>query len=208
MNISKLLLIDAALAIGVIPILFLLTGRDKISSLFGSSNKEKLLEKPSINLPEKKKILELEKNARSEGSGIELDSLVGNWRFISVWKEDSDNEDSIFSSLLRIFSAIIELKKEISPQNPLGLSISTSIKFGMLSINFYGSGYLKGKQPFLSFFFRFIEIKSGSSILLKRSIKQAKDKKKSFFELIALEKSEGWLAARGQGGALILWLKS
>ena len=208
MNISKLLLIDAALAIGVIPILFLLTGRDKISSLFGSSNKEKLLEKASINLPEKEKILELEKNARSEGSGIELDSLVGNWRFISVWKEDSDNEDSIFSSLLRIFSAIIELKKEISPQNPFGLSISASIKFGILSINFSGSGYLKGKQPFLPFFFRFIEIKSGSSILLSKSLEEPVGKEKSFFALIASGESGKWLSARGQGGALILWLKA
>ena len=207
MNISRLLLIDAALAIALIPILFLLK-RNKKSSLFGSSNKEKLLEKTSINLPEKEKILELEKHARSEGSGIELDSLVGNWRFISVWKEHGDNEDSIFSSLLRIFSANIELKKEISPQNPLGLFINASIKFGLLSINFSGSGYLKGKQPFLPFFFKFIEIKSGSSILLKRSIKKAKDKEKSFFELIASEKSEGWLSARGQGGALILWLKN
>ena len=185
MNISKLLLIDAALAIGVIPILFLLTGRDKISSLFGSSNKEKLLEKASINLPEKEKILELEKNARSEGTGIELDSLVGNWRFISVWKEDSDNEDSIFSSLLRIFSAIIELKKEISPQNPLGLSISTSIKFGILSINFSGSGYLKGKQPLLQFFFNLIEFKSGSNVILSRSLEEPIENQKSFFELIA-----------------------
>ena len=207
MNISRLLLIDAALAIALIPILFLLK-RIKKSSLFRSSNKEKLLEKTSINLPEKEKILELEKHARSEGSGIELDSLVGNWRFISVWKENGDNEDSIFSSLLRIFSANIELKKEISPQNPLGLFINASIEFGLLSINFSGSGYLKGKQPFLPFFFKFIEINSGSSILFKRSIKKAKDKQKSFFELIASEKSEGWLSARGQGGALILWLKN
>ena len=208
MNISKFLLSDAAFAIAAIPLLFLLKSRSKKnSSLFQSSTKKKLLEKTSINLPDKVKLLNLEKLARSKGTGIDFDSLVGEWKFVSVWKKDSDNEDSLFSSLLRVFSANLVLKKDISPKNQLIFDVSASIQFGLFSIKFSGSGYLKGKQPLLPFFFNLIEFKSGSNVLLSSSIKEPVEKEKSFFALVSSDESEGWLSARVQGGALILWLK-
>jgi len=207
MNISKFLFIDAALAIAAIPLLFGLKGRNnKNSSLFRSTNKKELLEKKSINLPDKEKLLDLEKLARRESSGIDFDLLVGNWKFVSVWKKDTD-DDSVFSSLLRVFSAKIEIKKDISPHSQLKFSISASIQFGLFSIKFSGSGYLKGKRPYLPFSFNLIEFKLGSNVLLSSSIKEPVGKEKSFFALIASDESEGWLSARGQGGALILWLK-
>ena len=119
MDISKLLLIDIALAISAIPLLFWLKGRHNKSSLFQSSNKEELLKKTCIALPDKENLIDLEKLAMREGSSIDFDSLVGDWKFISVWNKDSNDEDSIFSSLLRVFSANLELKKDISPQKPL-----------------------------------------------------------------------------------------
>ena len=50
-------------------------------------------------------------------SGIEFNSLIGDWKFVSVWKKDNDDEDPIFSSLLRMFSAKIKFKKNISTKN-------------------------------------------------------------------------------------------
>ena len=197
MNISKFLLIDAALAITIIPLLYLIKGKTK----------EELLEKIDINLPEREKLLNLEKIAMSEGCNIEFDWLAGNWKFVSVWEKDTEDKNSIFSSLLRIFSAKIEIKKKISPQHPLEFSISTSIHFGFLSIKFSGPGYLKGKQPLLTYFFNIIEFKSGSNILLRRSIKEPIEKLKPFFAIVASNKIDRWLSARGPGGALILWLK-
>ncbi len=207
MNISKFLLIDSALLISSIPFLLLLQGENKKFPLLRSSNKEKPLEKTTYELPTKAKLLDLEKITRSQGSGIEFDSLVGDWKFASVWKNDHDDKDSVFSSLLRVFSANLELKKDISTENPLGFSVVTSIKFGLFTIEFSGSGDLQGKQPLLSFILNRIELKSGSSILLSRSLKKPVKNEKSFFALIASEENGGWLSARGQGGALILWLK-
>ena len=207
MILSKFLLIDAVLVITVVPLLFLLQRKNKKSSLVQSSKNEDSLEKISINLPDKEKILELEKLARSQGSGIEFDSLVGNWKFVTVWKKDTDKEDSVFSSLLRVFSANLELKKILSIDQQLKFSITTSIQFGIVSIEFSGNGYLKGHQPCLPFFLNLIELKSGSSILLSKSLKEPLEKEKSFFALIASGENGKWLSARGQGGALILWLK-
>ena len=207
MNISKFLLIDAALVIAVIPLLFLLQGKHQKSPLFQSTNKDDLLEKTSINLPDKEKLLELEKLASSQGSGIEFNSLVGNWKFVTVWKKGTDKEDSVFSSLLRVFSANLELKKNLSIDQQLKFSITASIQFGIVSIEFSGNGYLKGHQPCLPFFLNLIELKSGSSILLSKSLNEPLEKEKSFFSLIASGENGRWLSARGQGGALILWLK-
>ena len=123
MNISKFLVIDTALAIAAIPLLFLFNGRNKKSTLFRSSNKKELLENTSINLPDKDKLLDLEKHASTDGSGIEFDSLVGDWKFVSIWKKESDDEDTVFSSLLRVFSANLQLKNDISPQKKLEFSM-------------------------------------------------------------------------------------
>ena len=207
MNISKFLLIDAALTIAVIPLLFLIKGGRIKSDLFKSSNKKDLLRKISSKLPDKEKLIELEKLAKNQGSGIELNSLIGDWKFVSVWKKNINEEDPVFSSLLRVFSANIEFKKDTSTGNSPECSVIASIQFGLFSIEFIGSGYLKGKQPLLSFFLNVIEIKSGSNILLSRSLEEPEEKDKSFFSLIALEENGEWLSARGQGGAVVIWLK-
>ena len=87
MNISKFLLIDAVLVIAAIPLLFLLTGGKK-TPLIRSSSKEELLRESPYKLPDKEKLIELEKLAINQGSGIESDSIIGNWKFISIWKKE------------------------------------------------------------------------------------------------------------------------
>ncbi len=207
MNISKLLLIDAALAIAIIPLLFLIQGGTRKSVLLRSFKKEDLLRKASIKLPDKEKLIELEKLAKNQGSGIEFDALLGDWKFLSVWKKDINEEDPVFSSLLRIFSANIEFKKEISTKDLPKFSVIASIQFGLFTIEFSGSGYLQGKQPLFKFFFNLIELKSGSNKLLTRSLEEPEEKKKSYFALIALGEDREWLSARGQGGSVMIWLK-
>ena len=207
MNITKFLLIDSTLVIAIIPVLFLLQGGKRSSPLLLRSNKEELIRNTSIKLPDKEKLINLEKLAKDQGSGIEFESLIGNWKFVSVWKKDSDDEDNVFSSLLRVFSANIEFQKEISTNSSPKFSVITSIRFGLLTIEFSGSGYLRGKQPLLAFFINLIELKLRSNILLRRSLIGPKAKEELFFTLIALENNGDWLSARGQGGALVLWLK-
>tara|TARA_B100000965_G_scaffold392322_1_gene401734 strand:+ start:182 stop:808 length:627 start_codon:yes stop_codon:yes gene_type:complete len=207
MNIIKFLLIDLALAVAIIPLLVLLKGGNKNSLLLRRSNKEELLRKTSIKIPDKEKLIELEGLAKSKGSGIKFDSLLGDWKFLSVWKKDIDEEDPFFSSLLRVFSASLKLKKDISTDNSPNFPLIASIEFGFLTIEFSGSGYLTGKQPLLAFFLNLIELKSGSNVLLSRPLKEPEEKDNSFFSMIALEENGAWLSARGQGGALVIWLK-
>ncbi len=207
MNISKFLLIDVALVIAGIPVLFLLQGDKKKSPLLRISNKEELLKNDSVKLPKKEQLIVLEKVAKNQGSGINFDSLMGDWKFVSVWKKDIDEEDAVFSFLLRVFSANIEFKKEISNEHLPKFPVIASIRFGIFTIEFFGSGYLKGKQPLLPFFLNLIKVKSGSNILLSRSLKEPEEKDMSFFALVALEENGEWLSARGPGGSVVIWVK-
>ena len=207
MDISKFLLIDAVFVIAAMPLIFWLKNGINKSKFSGNSRNEELFKKTSVKLPKREKIEKLEKFAQNQGSGIEFASLIGDWKFVSVWKKDQYEEDLVFTSLLRVFSANIEFKKNHSTENPKKFPVIASIQFGLFTFKFSGSGCLKGKQPLLKFFLNLIELKTGSTILFSRSLDKQEDKEKSFFALIALEENGTWLSARGQGGAIIIWLK-
>ena len=89
-----------------------------------------------IDLPSLHKLKELEKSARGDGSGIEFDSLLGLWKFNSVWKQGSETEDSISSTLLQILSASLELKKDAQKPAAEKCTIANEIKFGLLTLIF------------------------------------------------------------------------
>ena len=160
-----------------------------------------------MDLPSLDKLKELEKKARAEGSGIEFESLLGNWKFNSVWKQGSDREDSVSSTLLQVLSASLELKKDTQNQEEDKFTISNAIKFGLLTLRFTGDANLERKQPLLPFSFNCIHIKIASLTILKRSLPAPDKKNRPFFALIAVDSNGRWLAARGKGGGLALWVQ-
>ena len=161
-----------------------------------------------INLPSLNKLVELEKKARVEGSGIEYESILGLWKFNSVWKKGSDKEDSIASTLLQILSASLELKKDTQDAEKDLFTIENSIKFGLLSLTFSGMANLERKQPLLPFSFDCVQIKLASLIILRKSLPLPEQKNRPFFALIAIDLNGKWLSARGKGGGLALWKKA
>ena len=203
MNITKFLLIDASLMLIGIPFLLIIQSSKAKDSLVKNLNSAGLIKQFSMHFPGNKELAELEKIARSDGSGIESEALIGLWKFFSVWKQKNDKEDLIASSLLRLFGASLEIRKDESNQ----FVIANSIQFGSLSIRFSGFGSLKGKQPLLPFYFDCIELKAGSSSLFRRSLEKPKEQNMPFFALISIEENGKWLSARGQGGAVVIWLK-
>ena len=203
MNITKLLIIDVALVAVGMPLLFIFQNKSFKQLLSGSPSAENSQSYPSGNLPDQERLISLEKIAQKNGSGINFESLIGSWRFHSVWKQKEDKEDLISSSLLRFFSAKLELNKNGSDK----FAITNSIKFGLLIIQFSGIGTLRGNQPLLPFFFDSIELKANSTILISRSLEAPEEKKRPFFALISMGENGRWLSARGRGGGLALWLK-
>ena len=161
-----------------------------------------------MDLPSLEKLKELEKSARVEGSGIKFDSLLGLWKFKSVWKQGSDTEDSISSTLLQVLSASLELSKDTKKPEEEKFTIANAIKFGLLTLRFSGYANLERKQPLLPFSFDFIQINFFTFNILKRSLPKTDKKKRPFFALIALDSDNNWLSARGKGGGLALWVRN
>ena len=160
-----------------------------------------------MDLPSLGKLTEFEKRARVEGSGIEFDSLLGLWKFNSVWKQGSDTEDSITSTLLQVLSASLELNKDTQNPEEEKFTIANAIKFGLLTLRFSGYANLERKQPLLPFFFNCIQIKLASLTILNKSLPAPDQKKRPFFALIAIDPDGKWLSARGKGGGLALWVQ-
>ena len=160
-----------------------------------------------IDLPSLDKLKELEKKAIVEGSGIEFKSLLGLWKFNSVWKQGSDTEDSISSTLLQVLSASLELKKNTQNPEEEKFTIANAIKFWLLTLRFSGYANLERKHPLLPFSFNCIQIKLASLTILKRSLPTPDQKNRPFFALIAIDPNGKWLSARGKGGGLALWVQ-
>ena len=160
------------------------------------------------NLPQYKVIKNLETISKKDGSGIRNEDLIGTWKFNSVWKKGSEEIDNISSSILQVLSAKLELKKNNSQNNNVDFKIKNSIRFGILSIIFFGQASLKGTRPLLAFFFENLIINIGNFTLLKKPLKKPEEKLMPFFSLIAISKENSWLCARGKGGGLAIWIKS
>ena len=94
----------------------------------------------NIITPYLSELLELEKVARKQGTRIELDSLLGIWKFKSVWKKDTDKDNTFISLLLRNFSASLHIDKLREEENDTLLKLSNSISFGLLALQFLGKG--------------------------------------------------------------------
>ena len=207
MSLIKFLLLDCALLVIGLTLVIALQSNKEGSYIDGKLNLKEIEAMNSLNLPRLKELLELEVEARKGGSGIQLDNIIGLWNFVSVWKKNTDKEDSIASALLRLFSASLEIRKKVRDEKDPWVSITNSIRFGSLSIQFIGSGKLKGSQPLLFFFFESIELKFSKTILISRSLVIPEENNKPFFALIAKDENCKWLSARGRGGGLALWIK-
>ncbi len=207
MTLIKILLIDCALILLGFPLFLIFQRRKKESYILGTNDREKSLAQTSVSIPKLKELLAFEKLAKKEGSEIEFDSLIGCWKFLSVWKKRTDQEDSISSSLLRVFNARLELQRQTVNQELLKFDITNSIQFGTLSIKFIGKGELKGRQPLLPFFFECIELHLGEKLLFRRILDIPDEENRPFFSLIAMKDDGKWLSARGRAGGLALWLK-
>jgi hypothetical protein len=85
--------------------------------------------------------------------------------------------------------------------------VQNSVQLGPIQLRFRGHGSLRGKRPLLEFWFEELELRLGPRSIWRQPIqRQPQPKRRPFFALIASQPN--WLAARGRGGGLALWLRS
>ena len=162
-------------------------------------------------LPDAEVLLELERRCRYLGTGLGAEGLLGPWQLEQTWAKGQIKSAAASSWLLRSLAA--QLRIEAGP-SPGQLRLVNRVSLGALSLQFSGQGELQGRRPLLVFWFERVQLQLGSLKLLDRTIAKPDTAKLPFFALIGWGSQvdgEGWagrqwLAARGRGGGLALWV--
>lgn len=160
----------------------------------------------TVDLPDGSSLQALELSSRHHGSGLTRDALIGHWRLERIWGKGKVQPAEVASGTLRALSASLG----IQPGEGRALRLSNSIALGLLKLCFTGSGQLEQRRPLLVFHFSQMQISLAGTTLLTLSLPKPAKGKDPFFALIASDQpNQGprWLAARGRGGGLALWVR-
>ena len=148
-------------------------------------------------------VLELEQQARRQGTGLAVDDLDGCWQLNQTWSREGTASPSLSIGLLRAVKACLVLERQSD-----GLVIANQVSLGPFRLRFDGMASLKGRQPLLRFSFASVRLQVGSLTLLNQSLPEPTKQKQPFFALIAMGDQRNWLCARGRGGGLAVWIRS
>ena len=161
----------------------------------GTMNKTALgLDRPTL--------LNLEREARLHGSGIQAEQLGGCWYLQTTWKRSGDPSTPGTDGCLRALKACLILTVSAESAH---IQIENRVQFAGFQLSFQGLAQLKGDRPLLFFTFDSVQLKIGEKIWFRKDIETASSQRMPFFALIHLDPSQGWLIARGRGGGLALW---
>lgn len=156
--------------------------------------------------PDAEELRRLEDRARSAGSGLVAADLPGRWRLQQVWSRTGTAPQAAASALLRTLNASLEIGSA-APGEPLPLRNSVSL--GLLELRFEGEGKLTGRRPLLRFWFTGWQLRLAGRPWIASTLATPAERSLPFFALIG-QGPEGesgrWLAARGRGGGLALWI--
>lgn len=156
----------------------------------------------------------LELQARHQGSGLasaasDPHPLTGLWILEQLWSARGERPIPLTAAILRSVGACLQLGE---PEADGSLPLVNRVAAGPLALEFAGRAVLVGRRPLLVFGFDRLSLRLGDRLLWQRPLAASVDgltlkrsRRQPFFALIACDRTEGWLAARGRGGGLALW---
>jgi len=159
------------------------------------------------DLPDGAALLELERQVRHSGSGLTADQLAGVWRLQQVWPRSGSRPTGFAAALLRGLEAALEIQPAAAADH---LALVNRVCLGPIELRFEGEGVLEGRRPLLGFGFDRCRLRAGERDLFSRSLPAPDPRRRPFFALIGSGAALGgttWLAARGRGGGLALWIR-
>ena len=145
-----------------------------------------------------------EKAVRLTGTGLKSIDLLGCWHLQTIWSKADPKANPFSSWMLRSLNARLEIKAGLGI-NRKDLRLTNAVNLGPVELKFQGPGWLKGKRPLLMFHFDSLTLRIGGLVLLKKALPAPDQKRTPFFALIE-RNPDGWMAARGRGGGLALWM--
>jgi hypothetical protein len=157
-------------------------------------------------LPSGQHLRSLERESRKVGSNVHRDSLIGDWKLAEIWGKKNPEPSSLSGMILRALKASLQIRGSDQQQ----LELINSVELLGMKLSFWGPGRLVKKRPLLCFHFQKLHIQVAGRNLLSIALPKPPAGGEPFFALIAREQTETglpWMAARGRGGGLALWLR-
>ncbi|MFH7241723.1 MAG: hypothetical protein ACHWZW_02625 [Spirulina sp.] len=171
-------------------------------------------------------LLDTERAAKHPRPALAVDSLLGQWqlRFTApnkpAYKAGEPTGKGFYwpglvPGSIRFSRPAPDSQTDPNPSSPDRLAIENQIQLGPLALRFSGPAKFLQKQNLLAFDFVQVQVFLGRLCLLKLPIKGRAGTenfattpiaKLPFFAFFAA--TESYLAARGRGGGLALWVKS
>ncbi|MDA7431398.1 hypothetical protein N8463_01280 [Synechococcus sp. AH-601-P06] len=157
--------------------------------------------------PDRATLLNLEREARRKGSGIQADQLQGCWKLQTTWNRSGAPSTPGTDACLRALDAclILTISPELDSPQSEHLQIENRVQVAGFQLSFQGAAQLKGNRPLLFFSFNRVQLKVGDKVSFSKAIDTPSTQRLPFFALIHLDPSQGLLIARGRGGGLALW---
>ncbi|MBD2067187.1 hypothetical protein H6F93_06535 [Leptolyngbya sp. FACHB-671] len=162
-------------------------------------------------------LLQAEKAAKRQRSVYPLESLLGQWRlcFTTGTRKLRRNSGIVLGKgfYLPTFSPAQIKFEQAAIASPL--AASNQIQLGSFKLRFTGPAKYLGKKNLLAFDFTQVQFELGERSLFTADFRGGKAKKAAF-EQIAIAKlpffafflvTEEFIAARGRGGGLALWIQ-
>ncbi len=161
----------------------------------------------TLDHPDADRLRALERDSQRDGSGLQQEDLIGDWRLNQVWGKEQTDPSRATGATLRALSASLALL----PAQDGTLRIENSLALAGLKLVFIGSAHLRGRRPLLVFTFDTLRVTLAGRTLWSLALPPAAKGREPFFALIASRSTTAgtrWLAARGRGGGLALWLQA
>ncbi len=163
-------------------------------------------------------LLQLEKQAKQERFTIPQADLLGTWQLcLSAGKQAKYKAGQPVGSGFYIPQlAIASIQFALDPVQPNRLQIANELRVGPLKIRFTGPARYPGKKNLLAFDFTQLSIHCFGLRLYQGKF-AARKYQASTFEATAIGKlpffaffaaTEDYIAARGRGGGLAIWVKA
>jgi hypothetical protein len=157
-------------------------------------------------LPSGQDLRTLEQQSRKIGSHIRNEDLLGAWNLEQVWGKKDPESSAPNGAILRALKATLQIRASEGQD----LEVSNSVELLGIKLRFCGPGRLVQKRPLLYFQFHHLHMDLAGRNLLSFPLPPTSSRREPFFALIAREQTDlgiHWLAARGRGGGLALWVR-
>ncbi|MFN9622180.1 MAG: hypothetical protein ACK587_05010 [Cyanobacteriota bacterium] len=160
----------------------------------------------STGWPDGASLLALERSSAKLGSGLCPDDLVGTWRLERLWSKGRSQPAHAAAATLRTLAARLALH----PAKDGGMQLANTVGLGPLKLCFHGSVAFRGRRPLLVFQFQTMRVSLAGHLLWTLSLPKPDKGREPFFALISSQRTrtdQRWLAARGRGGGVALWVR-